>query len=274
MIRLTKKLKEKYQDLRDSIRDKQKLIIAFSGGVDSALLAKIAKDILNNDAWAVFLDSETVPGSEKEAAISFAKSSDINFKILEVSQLDDEKFVKNDAQRCYYCRAEMAKILRDFAKEKQINTIAAGAQASDLDDYRPGITAFHKAGIWHPFIDFEFTKDDIRTLAAYLGLTVSNKPSMACLSSRIPYGQKITKSDLKMIENAEEYLCGLGFTQYRARIHDKSIRIEINPEEFDKLMKIRKSIIKRMKEIGFIYITLDLEGFRSGSMNEVLVNRK
>jgi uncharacterized protein len=211
-----------------------------------------------------------VPRSERNAAIKLAESLGINFQILKVTQLDDENFVRNDDQRCYYCRGEMAKELMKFAGDKKIDTIAAGAQASDLDDYRPGIKAFQKAGIWHPFIEFEFTKDEIRILADHLGLAVSDKPSMACLSSRIPYGQEITRKDLEMVENAEEFLCKLGFTQYRARIHDKTIRIEINPDEFDRLMKNRKSITKRLKELGFIYVTLDLEGFRSGSMNEVL----
>ena len=151
--------------------------------------------------------------------------------------------------------------------ELGIETIAAGAQATDLDDYRPGIKAFNEAGIWHPFIEFGFSKEDIRELARYLDLPVYDKPAMACLSSRVRYGQEITKETLSMIEDAEEYLRKLEFTQYRARTHDKLLRIEVMPEDFDILMQNRTAIIKYMTELGYDFVTLDLKGFKSGSMN-------
>jgi uncharacterized protein len=267
---LSNELIDKYNKLQNDISKKQRIIIAYSGGVDSALLAKIAKQTLGESAVAVFLDSETVPRFELESAEKLAKEIGIKFKILNVKQLSDDKFIQNDKDRCYYCRSDMAQTLMDFADSLKIETIAAGAQATDLDDYRPGIKAFHEAGIWHPFIEFGFSKEDIRKLANYLQLPVSDKPSMACLSSRVAYGQKITEENLKMIETAEDYLRKLGFTQYRARISENTIRIEIEVNEFEKLLENRTEIIAKMKELGFIYISLDLEGFRSGSGNEIL----
>ena len=267
---LSKELNKKFEKLKESIRSKEKMIIAYSGGVDSALLAKVAKDVLKERSVAVFLNSETVPHSELQAAEELANEIEIEFRIIEVNQLTDQRFIKNDKNRCYYCRSDMAERLKELARELGIETIAAGAQATDLDDYRPGIKAFNEADIWHPFIEFDFSKTDIRCLAEHLALTVSKKPAMACLSSRVKYGQKITKETLSMIEDAEEYLRKLGFTQYRARVHDKTLRIEILPEEFEKFMKIREEIVTKMKKLGFIYVSLDLEGFRSGSGNKLL----
>jgi uncharacterized protein len=261
-------VKEKYEKLRAAFESKEKILIAYSGGVDSAVLAKIAYDALGNNAWAVLVASETVPQFEATSAHEVADDIGINYNIIQVSQLSDHEFTQNDLYRCYFCRKSMAKNLAVFAHEKGIDTIAAGAHASDLDDYRPGIKAFHESEIWHPFIEFHINKDEVRQLARFLGLSVSDKPSMACLSSRIPYGHKITGEALEMIAAAEDYLRDLGFSQYRARTHDKLIRIEVNIDELDKLLTNRIQIVKKMKEIGYTYISLDLEGFRSGSMNE------
>jgi uncharacterized protein len=269
-LNLSPKLLEKYNKLKNEIEKKQKIIIAYSGGVDSALLAKIAHHILGDSAIAVFLNSETVPKFELESARQLAHEIGIELKIFIVNQLSDERFIKNDKNRCYYCRSDMAQILKDFADTLKIETIAAGAQATDLGDYRPGIKAFEEVGIWHPFIEFDFSKDDVRQLAKYLQLPVSDKPSMACLSSRVEYGHEITENNLKMIEAAEDYLRDTGFTQYRARILENTIRIEIIPNEFEKIFINRNEIISKMKELGFVYVTLDLEGFRSGSGNEIL----
>ncbi len=269
-IELSESLKKKYNELQNAIQSKEKLIIAYSGGVDSALLAKVAYNVLGKNAWAVLVNSETVPKFELDLARDLATKIGISFEILEATQLSDKNFTKNDTNRCYLCRKKMAEFLRTFANEKGDATIAAGAQATDLDDFRPGIKAFHEAGIWHPFIDLNISKQDIRQLAEHLNLPVFDKPSMACLSSRVPYGQEITHEILEMISLAEDYLRNLGFTVYRARVHNNILRIEINQNEFNILMKHRSEIIRKMKQLGFSYITLDLEGFRSGSMNEVL----
>jgi len=272
--KLPRSLMNKYEKLQSAMRNKGKLLIAFSGGVDSALLAKAAYDVLGANAWAVLIDSETVPEFELSSAAKLAAELGINFDVIRINQLLDDNFTRNDYNRCYFCRRAMAKHLITFANKKGITAIAAGAQETDLHDFRPGIRAFHEKKIWHPFIELGITKDEIRRLAKYLELPVAEKPSMACLSSRVPYDQKITVEVLKMVAGAEEYLRKLGFTQYRARTHGKMLRIEINENEFDKLMANRKQIIKKMNELGYQYITLDLEGFRSGSMNEVLTHKK
>jgi uncharacterized protein len=273
-IELSNSLKEKYEKLQAAIHARSKLIIAYSGGVDSALLAKVAHDQLGDDSWAVLIDSETVPSFELEAGRKLAGEIGINFQSIHITQLEDDDFIANNERRCFYCRNSMARSLKEFASKKGINNIAAGAQSTDLDDYRPGIQAFHDAGIWHPFIEFNFSKSDIRALAKHLELPIHDKPAMACLSSRIPYGEKITEPALEMIANAEEFLRTLGFSQYRARTHGNLIRIEIKIDEVDKLLKNRAAIIKKMKEIGYSYVSVDLEGFRSGSMNEVLELKK
>ncbi len=274
MSSLNNSLNDKYQQLMAAIKSKEKVVVAFSGGVDSALLAKIAYDALGANAWAVLVDSETVPGYELECASALATELGFNYEIVKMEQLSDEDFNRNTPNRCYFCRKGMAEQLLAFAKDKGIKTIIAGAQASDLSDHRPGIKAFDEAGIWHPLIELKFSKDEVRQLGRHLDLPVSEKPSMACLSSRVPYGQQITSEVLNMIANAEEYLRELGFTQYRARTHDKMIRIEIDTEEFDNILKHRDQIIEKMKELGYLYVTLDLEGFKSGSMNEELKNKK
>jgi uncharacterized protein len=271
-VGLSLQLKEKYERLSSAIKSKGKIVIAYSGGVDSALLAKLAHLKLGNEAFAVLVDSETVPKFELSSAKELAEDIGISFDTIYIEQLADNRFVENDEKRCYYCRSSMARSLIEFAKDHQVDTIAAGAQASDLDDYRPGIQAFNESGIWHPFIEFDFSKKDIRNLAKHLGLPTHNKPAMACLSSRIQYGQKITVSELQMVASAEDYLRELGFSQYRARTHGTLLRIEVPSDEIELLLKSRDQILKKMKEIGYKFVTLDLEGFRSGSMNLDLEN--
>ena len=270
MNKLDQSLQNKYNDLRAAISARSSAVVSFSGGVDSALLAKIAHDELKDNAIAVMVNNETVPALEVAAAKELAAKVGIDLQVVNTDPLANHEFTKNTRRRCYLCRQDMARKLQEVAEENKIDTILAGAQASDLDDYRPGIKAFDDAGIWQPLIELGFTKSEVRKLARYLDLPVAAKPAMACLSSRVPYGQEITGETLAMIEAAEGYLQGLGFNQYRARTHHKLIRIEILADEFEKLMEHRAAIVSKMKEIGYQYITLDLEGFRSGSMNEAL----
>ena len=263
-------LAEKLEDLRNRIAGKGRLLVAYSGGVDSSLLAEVANDVLGESAIAVFLDSETAARSELEQARRLAKSLGLNFRVAKFSILEDDEFAKNPATRCYICKKKSAAVLKNVARENGIKCIADGVNLSDYGDYRPGIAACDEEGIWHPFVDAAITKEDIRAMAQGQGLPVWNKPSSACLASRIPYGEPITLENLRMVEEAEEYLKSLGFLQLRVRVHGRVARIELLKQDLARAIDGRDDIAKTLKTIGFDYVALDLEGFRSGSMNEVL----
>ncbi len=221
-------------------------------------------------ALAVFLDSETTARSDLEQARRLAKSLGLNFRVAEFSILKDEEFAQNSAVRCYICKKKSAALLKSIAREEGIKCIADGVNLSDYQDFRPGIQACNEEGIWHPFVESGISKEDIRTLAHNTGLAVWDRPSSACLSSRIPYGERITENNLRMVEEAEDYLKGLGFLQLRVRAHGRMARIELLKSDAKRALDIRDEIVSRLKDIGFRYVTLDLEGFRTGSMNEVL----
>ncbi|MDM7911700.1 MAG: ATP-dependent sacrificial sulfur transferase LarE [Methanotrichaceae archaeon] len=240
------------------------------GGVDSSLLAKVASDVLSENALCVLLDSETLPESERRYAEELAKSLGLNLKIAKYSILEDEEFVKNPLVRCYLCKKRSARLLKQIAEAEGISCIADGVNISDYDDFRPGIKACDEEEIWHPFVEVRITKQDIRDICRLMDLSFWNKPSSACLSSRIPYGQRITEENLRIVDDAEEYLKSLGFSQLRVRYHGKLARIELMMEELERALKFRDDIAQRLKSLGFDYVTLDLDGFRSGSMNEVL----
>ena len=263
-------LDSKLEDLRDRIAEKGKLVVSYSGGVDSSLLAKVANDVLDGCALAIFLDSETAARSELEQARRQAESLGLNFRVAEFSILTDEEFAQNSAARCYICKKKSAAVLKSIAREEGITCIADGVNLSDYQDFRPGIQACNEEGIWHPFVESGISKEDIRSLAHSLGLPVWDKPSSACLSSRIPYGERITERNLRMVEEAEEYLKCLGFRQLRVRAHGRTARIELLKSDAIRALDSRDGIVLRLKGIGFKYVTLDLEGFRTGSMNEVL----
>ena len=259
---------DKLEDLKKRIAEKGDLLVASSGGVDSSLLARVAHDVLGDRALAVILDSETMPRSELDKARELAASQGLNYRIAEFSILADELFLHNPTNRCYICKKKSAAVLKSIAAEQGISCIADGVNLSDYGDFRPGIAACDEEGIWHPFVDARITKEDIRALAHSLGLSVWNKPSSACLSSRIPYGESITPENLRMVEEAEEYLKSLGFLQLRVRAHGRMARIELLKQDMARAMNCRDEIAKMLKSIGFDYVALDLEGFRSGSMNE------
>ncbi len=261
---------DKGEDLKKRIAVKGKLVVAYSGGVDSGLLAKAARDVLGDDALCVILDSEAMPRSELKKARELAESLGLNYMTAEFSLLKDELFTENTARRCYICKRESARLLKKIAAQRNIGCIADGVNLSDYQDYRPGIKAGDEEGIWHPFVDAQITKEDIRLISRQMGLPVWNKPSSACLSSRIPYGEEITRGKLAMVEAAEDQLRTMGFGQLRVRAHGKMARIELPKEDMERALGCREDISRKLKEIGFQYVTLDLEGFRSGSMNEVL----
>jgi len=262
---------DKLEDLKKRIAEKGKLLVAFSGGVDSSLLSEVAHDALGGNALAVILDSRLMSRSELLSAREQARSQGLNYRVAEFSILKEEQFSHNPVTRCYICKKKSAAVLKNIAKEKGISCIADGVNLSDYGDYRPGIAACDEEGIWHPFVDAAITKEDIRALAHDLGLTVWDKPSAACLASRIPYGQPITQESLRMVEEAEEYLKSLGFLQLRVRSHGRAARIELKTQDMARAMNCRDEIAKTLKAIGFDYVSLDLEGFRSGSMDEGLM---
>ncbi len=261
---------DKLADIRRRIAEKEKILVAYSGGIDSSLLAKIARDVLDGNALCVILDSETLPRSELMYAKDLARSLGLNYEVAECSSLSVEEFVQNPHNRCYYCKKTSFKMLKSLAAERGIACIADGMNLSDYDDYRPGIAACSEMGIWHPFVDAGIAKEDIREIAKNMGLPFWDKPSSACLSSRIPYGEKITAKNLRMVERAEDFLKGLGFLQVRVRAHGKLARIELLGKDIEKGLNFKEEIAKELRSIGFLYVTIDLDGFRSGSMNEVL----
>jgi len=262
---------EKLQDLKDKLARKGCILVSFSGGVDSSLLAKVASDLLGEKALCVLLDSETLPRSERKAAEELARSMGLNLLVADGSAImESEEFTRNPFGRCYICKKGSSNVLKKIAEQRGIGCIADGANLSDLQDYRPGMQASDEEGIWHPFAEAGITKEDIRKTARAMGLPFWNKPSSACLASRIPYGERITEEKLQRVEEAEERLKSMGFGQLRVRAHGKLARIELSQEELKRALACRERIAETLKALGFQYITLDLEGFRSGSMNEVL----
>jgi uncharacterized protein len=262
--------KNKLEKLKAMLSEKDKLLIAYSGGVDSSLLAKVALDILGANAISVVLDMEAMPRSELRQAVDLAKSLGLNFRVVKCSMLGEEGFAENPPDRCYLCKKECIKVLKRLAEEEGISCIADGVNLSDYRDYRPGIAACDEEGIWHPFVEAEISKGDIRSICRSMGLPFWDKPSAACLASRIPYGEGIIEKRLAMIERAEDCLKAMGFSQVRVRAHGPVARIEVPEREMQAALRSAGRIAKELKRMGFQYVSLDLEGFRSGSMNEVL----
>lgn len=251
-----------------------KVIVAFSGGVDSTLLLAMAIRTLGPQrVLAVTADSPTLPRSELEETKALASELGCEHLIIQTSELEDERFVSNPQDRCYYCKAELFEKLREVATGRGFKHLLYGATAADLGDHRPGMVAAREAGAIAPLLEAGFTKSDVRALSRQIGLRTWDKPAMACLSSRFPYGDVITEAKLSQVEQAEEFLRQkLGFRQVRVRHHDRIARIEVCPEEIPLLLQgeNRECIVAELKRLGYHYVTLDLQGFRSGSMNEAV----
>jgi uncharacterized protein len=259
------------ENLKEELARRGRILVSFSGGVDSSLLAKVASDILGENALCVLLDSDILPQSERRVAEKLARSTGLNLLVADGSAVTgSEEFARNTADRCRICKKISCNILKKIAEQKGIVCIADGTNLSDLCDYRPGIQASDEEGIWHPLAEAGMTKADIRETARAIGLPVWSKPSSACLASRIPYGERITAEKLRMVEEAEESLKSMGFGQLRVRAHGRLARIELTPEDLERALSCRDRITEALKALGFQYIALDLEGFRSGSMNELL----
>ena len=261
---------KKRDDLRRRLKERWKLLVAFSGGVDSGFLLMAAHDVLGENVLAVTIDSEQFPRRDLEHVRSFLKRTGIAHKIVQFSWMRTDDFVRNPYNRCYHCKKALLQILKDVAAEAGIRTIAEGVNASDFDEYRPGIAAAAEEGIWHPLAEVGLTKPEVRWLAKEIRLPFWDKPPSPCLATRIAYGEQITVEKLAMIEAGEDALKDLGFRQVRVRLHHGGIaRIEVEKEEIAVLfdMKTRAAICGKLKTLGFTYVTLDLEGYRSGSMD-------
>jgi uncharacterized protein len=259
----------KFKVLKQQIADTGSLLVAFSGGTDSAFLAATARDVLGTHTRCMFLDSPMVSRSALIDIRRIGTELGLAVEIHKETALD-ETVVKNPVDRCYHCKKHDARVLKHQALALGLAHVADGVHLSDLDEYRPGIAAATEEGILHPFVAAGITKDDIRNLAREQGYWFWNKPAAACLSSRIPYGEEISVERLAMIEAAEEHLHFLGFVQARVRMHSGIARIEVAPEKIPEASAHHREICDEFRKIGIHYITLDLEGYRTGSMDELL----
>jgi len=269
-------LEMKFQKLKDSIRGLGSVAIAYSGGVDSTFLLKVAADVLGNKVIAITAKSTTYPEREFKEAVKYIGDIGAKHIVIISEELEIEGFAKNPIDRCYFCKKELFSKVRKVADDNNINAVLDGSNADDVSDYRPGMKAANELKVISPLKDAGLTKDNIRELSKRLGLPTWNKPAFACLSSRFPYGNEITVEKLSMVERAEQFLLDLGFRQIRVRHHGDIARVEVNVEERSKFFNIEMmdKVANELKSIGFKYVTLDLLGYRTGSMNEVLSEKE
>lgn len=261
-------MQEKLNRLKQIIMEMDSAIVAFSGGVDSTFLLKVSHEVLGDRCLAIIGASETMPTADYNNALEHVKEFGANYLIIKTEEMSKEEFVKNPQNRCFHCKNELFSKLLAIAQEKKINWVLDGSNADDLKDYRPGMQAARALGVRSPLQEAGLTKEEIRQLSKEMALATWDKPSSPCLSSRFPYGEEITLEKLQRVEKAETLLKELGFKNLRVRHHQDMARLEIPKEDFRKLMELDSDmIVKPLKDLGFTYVTLDLEGFRSGSLN-------
>ena len=265
-------LDKKQEKLRRIVRSFKSVAVAFSGGADSTLVAKIARLELGEGAIAVTIDSPLYPGHELSSAAEMARKIGIEHVVVSVDPLMDRAFVNNPANRCYLCKLDDLTHIKRIAEEHGLKEVADGSNLDDSGDYRPGMQAKQELRIRSPLAEANIGKEDVRAISKKLRLPTASKPSSPCLASRIPYGERITREKLRMIEEAEEFLIAKGFESVRVRMHGNIARIEVPPNEIPRLSSpgTRLSITRKLRSLGFTYIALDLEGYRMGSLNEVL----
>jgi len=266
----------RFERLKTLLHDAQGVLVAFSAGVDSTFLLKVAHMTLGERAIALTASSPTAPPGELEAATNFTKSLGCRHIVLDSHELTNPSFAENPSNRCFFCKDELYRICHQQAAALGIATIVDGTNLDDLKDHRPGLQAAKQWGLRHPLVEAEMTKEDIRRYSRELNLPTWDKPSSPCLSSRFPYGTAITLERLQRVGACESFMKDLRFREFRVRYHGDLARIEVAPNEFDRLFDkdIRDAIVQRFKAAGFAYVSLDLQGYRTGSMNETLRNKK
>ncbi len=266
----------KYERLQTIVREMESVLIAYSGGVDSALLLKVAHDVLGDRALGAIASSPAYASEETEEAIAAARKMNVPLITLETHELEDERYTKNDVNRCYFCKTELFTNLEPIAKQHQLRHIAYGVNKDDDGDFRPGQRAAREFSVRGPLKEADMGKREIRAIARMLGVPVWDKPAMACFSSRIPYGSTVDVASLQMVYKAEKLLRELGFRQLRVRHHDKIARIEVERTEIPRLIEEEMSrvVTDSLRKIGYTYVTVDLLGYRTGSMNEGFFKKK
>ena len=263
-------LQDKLKQLEQHIKQMDSLAVAYSGGVDSTFLLKVAHDVLKGHVIAVTAMSSTYPEREFKEAAEFPRGAGIEHIVIESEELEIEGFTDNPPNRCYLCKYELFSKIKEVAEKNNIQFIAEGSNVDDLGDYRPGMQAIKELGIISPLKDAGLDKDEIRILSKQMGLPTWDKPAFACLASRFPYGEKITKVKLDRLATAEFEVRKLGFTQFRIRSHENLARLEFIKDEMDKAWRLRENLTEICKKSGFNYVSIDLIGYRTGSMNETL----
>ncbi len=265
-------LNEKYESLKNYLSGLENAAVAFSSGVDSAFLLKTAHDVLGDRVIAVTAQSRVFPERELKEAVEFCKNEGIKQIVFKSSELETEGFRQNPPDRCYICKKALFKKIQSVAEENNIKNILEGSNTDDEGDYRPGLRALRELGIKSPLKYADLSKAEIRELSKNLGLKTHNKPSYACLASRFVYGEEITEEKLEMADKGEQLLLDMGFKQMRVRIHGKIARIEVEEKNIPKLVEkeTREKIVREFKKYGFTYVSMDLQGYRTGSMNETL----
>jgi uncharacterized protein len=263
---------EKLEKLKSILAGMEKVLIAYSGGVESTLLLKVAGDVLGKKVLAVIAGSETYPEKEIREAKKIASALNVRYQVIQTHEVENPDFLKNPPQRCYYCKQELFSRLKEIARAEGIPYVLDGSNYDDKADFRPGAKAGKELGVRSPLRDARLTKNEIRQLSKRYRLPTWDKPSLACLASRFPYQTRIEKKSLRQIGQAEDFLRELGFGQLRVRHHGQVARIEIDPGEFSRVFRdnVPQKIVRRLKRLGYSYIALDLAGYRTGSMNEPL----